>query len=302
MKKIAVLFLAGLCAGTFLTGCGTLSKEDQVLADIMSANTTSILLEQFDNIMLHYDLPEDIAFDIYVDKETYLSTDEEHSYAILFSPEEQCEFGFMEDGTEYFHRYVNIFDEDLGAPTRDSVMAFPLYPKETITSLKEENGILLLEFSIGAEDLTPEDMEIMGIFLDEGDSYICSYEADAKSSRLLSCEEHILYADGTSETLGRVDITFNVERPAYIAELEARGDEIDALPEEQTRVIHFVIDPGLETERTVSQKTILGSLIVITMDMRGYALYLDAEGTQPYVQEPGQEYNSSVTLYLIKTE
>jgi len=304
MKKVTILILSLLCIAGLLTGCGQKSEEEKIMQKVFETTTWENMIETYGSARIDYALPENVSFYIYMDSETYLETNDEHAYAFLFSPEESCDMGLYDDGTPYFDRFVNIFDEDMSAVMRSDSFLF-LTGNEVLVSMTEENGILSFETKCGTNDISAETLEAYGLDMADGDYYICKYKADAETYRLLESSEHILRADGTEKYIGTITIGVGVERPTYfINELAARGDEIDALPEEQTRVINLVVDPGTENERTVSQKVMRGDMVALPYDMHGYDVYMDPEGKQLRADVPDEDIPDvpSSTYYLIKSE
>ncbi len=300
MKKIIAAYLMILlCVVTALTGCAAPSEAEQAMEQVLSANNAAALLEQYDNITLSFDFPDGYKTFVFVDEETFLFTDESHSVTTLFTPQEQCEVEIL-DGTEYFHRYINPFNADLGAMRREGAFLIQATEREKVTSFTQDNGVLYIETRLAAEDLRQEEMEYMGILMEKGEYYACEYQVDAQTYRILRSDEYIIRADGSREDLGRITLQVNTDKPAYIAEVEAKGAAIDALPAEQVRIITCVIDPGLETERTIFKTVMKESYVLFPEDLQGYDIYMDPEGTQPLVNTPGQAADSSFTVYLIK--
>lgn len=305
MKKTLTLILALLCTAGLMIGCGQKSEEEKILEKIYEATTWENLLKNYGSLIVDYALPENASFHIYVDTETFLSTDDEHSFAILFSPEESCEVGFYEDGTTYFDRYINIFDENMSIIMRSDPLLPYLTDNEIVTSMTEENGVIYFETKWGTNSVSAEDLETAGLDMADGDFYISNCKADAETYRMLESYEYILRADGTETYMGTATFHVGVERPNdYIHELAAKGDEIDALPAEQTRVINLVVDPGTEDERTIFQKVMRGDRAILPYDLRGYEIYMDPEGKQRKPDVPDGDLLDvpSITYYLIKTE
>jgi len=305
MKKTITLILALLCTAGLMTGCGQKSEEDQIMDKILEATTWENMIETYGSALVSYDLPDNFSFHIYMDSETFLETNNEHEYAFLLSPEESCNMGLYDDGTPYFDRFVNVFDENMSAVMRSEPLLTALTEVEVIVSMTEENGILSFETKWGTNDISAEELASYGLDMADGDYYVCKYKADAETCRLMESYEYILHADGTETYLGTVTFQVGVERPTdFINELAAKGDEIDALPDEQTRVVYLVLDPGTENERIVSQKVVSGDLVLLPYDMRGYEVYMDPEGKQRKADVPDEDVPDvpSSTYYLIKSE
>jgi len=303
MKKVTILILSLLCTAGLLIGCGQKSKEEKIMQKIFEATTWENLIENYGSILIDYDLPENGSFHIYANNNTFLQTDDERSFAFLLSPEESCDADFYEDGTPYFDRYINIFDDNLTAGLFSDPLLSSLTPIEILVSMTEENGIIYYETKWGTDIISAEELESSGLDMAEGDYYISKYKADAKTYRMLESYEYILRADGSETYLGTVTFHVEVERPDdHIRELEARGDEIDALPYEKTRVVNLVVDLGTENERTVSQKVVRGDMVLLPYDMHGYEVYMDPEGKQSKSDVPneGVPDAQSSTYYLIK--
>ena len=297
MKKTITILLTVLCIAALLVGCGAASEEAQALEKLIAANTTEALLTQYESVLATFALPDGSEYLVYVDDETFLFADDANGLYSLFTPQEQCEVETV-DGTEYFHRHINPFHADLGAPWRESAFLLETTAKEKVYSYEQKDGRLYLQTQMEAADLSREEMEYLGLVLETGDRYICEYEADGDTYLIFSTEEYILHADGTREDLGTYTMTVNAEQPEIIAELEAKGQAIDAMPAEDTRVITCIVDPGLETEYAVSKTVEKDSYVMIPEDLQGYEMYMDAEGTQPFTGAP--EDSSSFTIYLIK--
>ncbi len=306
MKKTITLILALLCTAGLMTGCGQKSEDDQIMDKILEATTWENMIETYGSALVNYDLPDNGSFYVYMDRETYLSSDDEHSFAILLSPEECCDTGFYyDDGTTYFHRYINVFDENMSVIFRSEPLLTAMTEIEIVVSMTEENGVLSFETKWGTNDISAEELASYGLDMADGDYYVCKYKADAETYRMMESYEYILHADGAETYLGTVTFQVGTERPTdYINELAAKGDEIDALPDEQTRVINLVVDPGTENERTVSQKVMRGDMAILPYDMRGYEVYMDPEGKQRKADAPDEEVPDvpSSTYYLIKSE
>jgi len=297
MKKTITILLTVLCIAALLVGCGAASGEAQALENLIAANTTEALLQQYDSVSATFALSDGAQYLIYVDHETFLFADDANSMYSLYTPQEQCEVETV-DGTVYFHRYINPYQEDLGAFWRESAFQLEIAEKETVSSYEQKDGRVYVTTQIKAGDISQEEMAFRGFLLENGDTYYCDYEADANTFCVIRTEEYILRADGTREDLGTVTITANAEPPEIIAELEAKGQAIDAMPAEDTRVITCIVDPGLETEYAVSKTVEKDSYVMIPEDLQGYEMYMDAEGTQPFTGAP--EDSSSFTIYLIK--
>jgi len=304
MKKVTILILSLLCIAGLMTGCGQESEDKKIMQKVFETTTWENMIETYGSARIDYELPENISFYTYMDSETFLETNNERSYAFLFSPEESCDMGLFDDGTPYFDRFVNIFDEDMSAVMRSDSFLF-LTGNEVLVSMTEENGVLSFETKCGTNDISAEVLEASGLDMADGDYYVCKYKADAETYRLLESSEYILRADGTEKYIGTITIQVGVERPTdFINELAARGNEIDALPEEQTRVVYLVLDPETENERTVFQKVVRGDLVLLPYDMHGYEVYMDPEGTKRKADDPeavALDVPSS-TYYLIKSE
>ncbi len=303
MKKMIAILLVALCVVACVPGCGE-KPDEQILEKIASATTVKEVLSQHDNFMRTIEYADGYTLYWYYADDTYLHTDEAHAFAVLCSPEESCEVGFWDDGRPYFDRYINVFNANLSTMFHEEVLIGEETGYEKVTSQSQKDGILYVNTQLAIADMSDDFVEgweqNLGMTFIEGDVYCCEYEVDAETYILLQSYEYIKHADGTDDFIGRVTISLNVEEPAYIAELIAEGDKIDALPEDQVRIVNVVVDPGTESERTISQTVKLGDLILLPKELQGYGIFADPEGKKPWDGETAQ--NDRVTYYLIKTE
>ena len=283
-----------------LCGCGgpkAAAPAEYDLTPILEANSADAILAAYDSYTAQSEYPDGIVVYTYVDRESFFMTDGTVTY--LFTPEEQCIVS-TEPGMEYFDRYLNLFGEDMAAQWRAEAAMGEESQYEKIVSWEEADGVIYIETTLEPEHWS-EDLAQMGYVGEDGDVYVCEYEVEPETNRITSSKESIRRKDGTVEPLGTVTFKVNAEMPEQMLAVIEEAKAIDALLQDQTRTVTCVVDPGSSEERTLSKTVPLGSYVMLPENMDGYALYLDAEGTQSVSGLQEDVFQEDYTVYAIPT-
>ncbi|MBP3684380.1 MAG: hypothetical protein J6J12_05390 [Oscillospiraceae bacterium] len=296
MKRLTCVLLVLML---LLCGCGgpaAAAPAEYDLAPVLEANQVESLVAQYDNYIVNCQYPDGTTVDLYMDRDSYFSTDGVTSY--LFTPEEQCVVS-TEPGMEYFDRYLNLFGEDMAAQWRMDAGMGAESQYEKVVSWEETDGVARIGTELEPEYWS-EDLAQMGYVGEDGDVYICEYEVESETNRILRSNEYIRRKDGTVEPLGVVTFAVNGEKPEQMQVIIDEAKAIDALPGNQTRTVTCVVDPGSTEERTLSKTVLLGSYVMLPENMNGYALFLDAEGTEPVSGLLEDVFQDSFTVYALQ--
>lgn len=295
MKRLISLILV---LALLLCGCGgpkAAAPAEYDLTPILEANDPDTILTTCSSYAAEMAYPDGTVVYTYTDQESFFMTDGTMTY--LFTPEEQCMVS-TEPGMEYFDRCLNLFGEDMAAQWRGEIAMGAESRHEKVVSWEETDGTVLIKTELEPEYWN-EELAQMGYVGEDGDVYVCEYEVDPETNRILSSVESIRRKDGTQDPLGTVIFSVNVDKPEQMQAVIDEAAAIEALPEDQTRTVTCVVDPGSSEERTLSKTVPLGSYVMLPENMNGYALFLDAEGTQSASGLPEDVFQEDYTVYAI---
>ena len=173
--------------------------------------------------------------------------------------------------------------------------------RETIESIQDNlDGTITVTTLLNAED-TAQSMSYYDQELPEG-----ATKAEERTEYVLNRKtlENLfgsttMVIDGKDDSVNYIEITYDVERPEEVKELEAFLKDLENGPKTDRRTVKIIYDYGTEMERSYEIQ-IDRSFRVITCARYGYDYqYSDPERTTVY---EGDDGSSLVTIYAFTEE
>ena len=204
----------------------------------------------------------------------------------------------------YYYWFAMNADEETEMRTTPSEFAFidsVNASRETIESIHDNrDGTLTVTTLLNAED-TAESMSYYGQELPEGATKAeerTVYVVDGKTLENVSGSTTMVI-DGKDDSVTYIEITYDVERPDDLKELEAYLKELKDGPNTSPRSVKIIYDYGTNMEQSY-EITVDRDFRVITCSRSGYDyLYSDPEKTKAYEGDGG---GSEVTIYAFTEE
>lgn len=188
---------------------------------------------------------------------------------------------------------VLIADEDAleeQAVGDKSMMDFESTLKETIEEASLDGDQWKVTTVLSDEEFKAA-LEGFAYEYEEGDILINEYILDADTLLIQHVVETIKKADGTTEELGVLEISYGVEMPDEMKTLYQKMNE------EPLRTVTIVLDPDTDGEKTYSA-TITQGIPVYLLCPENYSVYTDRACTES-IDEQDSDLTQDATVYAI---
>lgn len=258
---------------------------------VYEANQPGVLLKSVENYLVNVDYVDDTLGDniIYVTEDLYAW--HEDGFEAFYGKEEQFQREKYQ-GEWYIDRYIIPFEYDLYSEWSNRAIVSEETLTEQIISWEEQDGMIFVRTGFDEET----DLAYAEAFEMPDSHFVMDYELNADTLAVITQSTNVIDKEGTETLLAKMTIEINGEEPSWVTEAMADVKEIEELQVTETRTVTVVIDPGTETERTMSQTVKNGSYVLLPDDLGEYEAYRDAEGTEPYFVE---DTKNDEKIYLL---
>lgn len=305
----ACLVLALACGAS---GCAGTSGESESAPDFSNITTESIiaandmrsLLARHKSVFIEFRSSDS-------DEVSYVYVDADYLYqkigytSVIVNNEEIWQIDDVE-GEKHPYYYWFAMDEKESVEMRTTPSDYSYIDsvytsRETIENIQDNlDGTLTITTLLNAED-TAESMSYFGQELPEGATKAeerTVYVVDGKTLENMSGSTTMVI-DGKDDSVTYIEITYDVERPDDLKELEAYLKELKDGPNTSPRFVKIIYDYGTNMEQSY-EITVDRDFRVITCSRSGYDyLYSDPEKTKAYEGDGG---GSEVTIYAFTEE
>lgn len=264
--------------------------DENILIDIFDANTNEALLSNNESIVFitshnYADGANKTAY-AYKDSRLYAYEDGDNTLIVSDGEAYGCE------GVGDFFTYLFVGDT-YSSFLKNYIFLADIYynDDETITSVKEENGIKYVESFVEFNDDWEEAISFLGYEIQSDDVLVWKYEVDADSLELIKLTNYLQSADGERTLLYERKRVFEYEK------YQPDNDLVNTVFNEDSRTVTVIADAGTENEQVYTKTFGKGVEIGIMIpDEFEQCYYADSACTQ-LLTDVGDD-NSDSTIYL----
>ena len=296
-KRIPALVMAASLALP-MAGCAKDQAPDLKASDAPAGHNPETFMEELakvndsvykERIIYNDDGSVNYTYTAYVRPD--FARDRSNSLYYTWSPEDKTATGYDFANSVGFYC---VTDEGISHTLENLYESpvFALVPEETVESITEENGKLLVTTT------TPAEVErSYGREMPDDALGVAKYTIDAATLVVERLDSYVRNADGTEVLLHEETILYgsekSLEEPAEYTAAFGVSDSVD---------VSVVFDPNTDQERVIAAKIPVGVEMDVYHNGEYGGIYLDAECTKPIPSRTPSDYaeNGAATVYLTK--